>query len=56
MPVYFNTSFNRIDGQPVTDVVAECPDGQNIFRRFWGNDTDDQQLRWKFQIIEHFNS
>ena len=54
--VFFNTSNTIVDRIPVTEITAQCPDGQRIFKAFWGSDTSDQERRWKLAITEHFTS
>ena len=54
--VLFNTTNNVVDKIPVAEITATCPDGQRIFKAFWGSDTSDQQKRWKLAITEHFTT
>ena len=54
--VFFSTSQTVVDQIPVAEITADCPDGQKIFKAFWGVDTSDQQKRWKLAITEHFTT
>ena len=53
MSVNFRTVTNKVDGCLVTEVTAECPDGQRIYKAFWSADPETVE-RWKLYIVSSY--